>query len=84
MKNFHLPLPDETYSELRAASKRSRLSATALARQAIDAWLAAEARAKRHEAIAAYAAKFAGTEFDLDSDLEATGVEYLIQQNETW
>ena len=61
MKNFHIPLPDETYLQLRAAAERNRVPATTLARQAIDLWLAAQARAARAESIAAFAAKFAGT-----------------------
>ena len=84
MKNFHLPLPDETYSQLRAAADQRRVAATTLARQAIDLWLAREARAARHQAITAYATRFAGTEMDLDPDLEAAGLEHLSQQNETW
>ena len=28
MKNFHLPLPEETYTRLRAEAERTRVSAT--------------------------------------------------------
>ena len=35
----------------------------------------------RHEAIAAYAAEMAGSEFDLDPDLEAAGIEHLCSAN---
>jgi hypothetical protein len=35
-------------------------------------------RKARHDQIAAYAAEMAGTEFDLDPDLEAAGIEQLI------
>jgi len=33
----------------------------------------------RHEAIAGYAEQMAGTDFDLDSDLESAGVAYLVK-----
>ena len=61
MRNFHLPLPDETYEHLRAAAERSRVPATTLAREAIDLWLRQQLRKARDEAIAAYAAEIAGT-----------------------
>jgi predicted transcriptional regulator len=77
MKNFHLPLPDDTYEQLRAAAVRSKTPATALAREAIDYWLRQQLRRARHDAIAAYAAETAGTGLDLDADLEAAGIEHL-------
>lgn len=79
MKNFHLPLPERTYSDLRAISERKNVPATTLAREAIDLWLRDQNKKARHEAIAAYAAEFAGTEHDLDPLLEAAATEYLIK-----
>jgi len=79
MRNFHLPLPDDTYKHLRAAAERTKVPATTLAREAIDAWLRHEKRRELAEAIAAYAAEMAGTEFDLDRDLEAAGIEHLLK-----
>lgn len=79
MRNFHLPLPDQTYSQLRAEAERLQAPATALAREAIDLWLRQQMRQARHDGIAAYAAEMSGTAFDLDADLEAAGVEHLIQ-----
>jgi hypothetical protein len=58
MKNFHLPLPNDTYEHLRAAAERSKV---------------------RHDAIAAYAAETAGTDLDLDAQLEVAGIEHLIK-----
>ncbi len=78
MKNFHLPLPDETYEHLRAAAERSKVPATAIAREAIDSWLRQQLRKARHDAIAAYAAEMAGTDLDLDDKLEAAGIEHLM------
>jgi hypothetical protein len=37
------------------------------------------AKEARAQAIAAYAAEFAGTEMDFDPALEAAGVEYLLE-----
>ena len=79
MKNFHLPLPEHTYAQLRAVAERSQLPATSLAREAIDLWLRQQLRQARHDAISAYAAEMAGTELDLDPDLESAGVEHLLE-----
>jgi predicted transcriptional regulator len=79
MKNFHVPLPDETYDDLRIAAERSKVPATVLAREAIDFWLRQQLRKARHDAIAAYAAEKAGSSFDLDNDLEAAGIEHLVR-----
>jgi hypothetical protein len=82
MKNFHLPLPERTYAELRAEAERNRVPATALARDAIQEWLQARKKAARRRAVAAYAAEMAGTEFDLNQSLEAATIEFLLE-NET-
>lgn len=77
MKNFHLPLPDQTYSQLRAAAERTELSATALAREAIDTWLREHNRQTQRTALAEWAEQYAGTRFDLDPVLEAAGLDHL-------
>jgi hypothetical protein len=79
MKNFHLPLPEQTYSHLRAEAERAQIPATALAREAIDWWLRQQWRKARYDAIAAYAAEMAGTDVDLDPDLESAGIEHLLK-----
>jgi hypothetical protein len=79
MRNFHLPLPEPVYAQLKSEAERQQVPATTLAREAIDQWLRQQARQARHDAIAAYAAEMAGTEFDLDPDLEAAGIEHLLQ-----
>ena len=48
MKNFHLPLPEQTYNHLRAEAERAQVPATALAREAIDWWLRQQLRKARH------------------------------------
>jgi hypothetical protein len=77
LRNFHLPLPEQIYTLLRAEAERTRVPATTLAREAIDSWLKDQARKARHDAIAAYAAEVAGTELDLDRDLESAGIDHL-------
>jgi len=79
MKNFHLPLPEQTYSRLRAEAERTQVPATALAREAIDLWLRNQLRNARHQAIAAYAAEMAGSDLDLDPVLESAGIEHLVK-----
>src|SRR2546427_36652 len=64
MKNFHLPLPERTYAQLRAEAARTQVPATTLAREAIDLWLRNQFRAARHEAIAGYAEEMASTNLD--------------------
>jgi hypothetical protein len=78
LKNFHLPLPEQTYIELRAEAERTKVPATTLAREAIDLWLRHQKRAARHSAISSYAAEMAGSGFDLDEDLESAGIQHLI------
>ncbi|HXB68556.1 MAG TPA: hypothetical protein VNY05_09945 [Candidatus Acidoferrales bacterium] len=79
MKNFHLPLPEQTYCRLRAEAERTQVPATTLAREAIDLWLRLQLRKARHQAIAAYADEMAGTNLDLDPVLESAGIEHLIK-----
>jgi len=78
MKNFHMPLPEQTYARLRAEAERTGVPATTLARDAVDWWLRQQHRKARHEAIAAYAAEMAGTSMDLDANLESAGIENLM------
>jgi hypothetical protein len=80
MKNFHLPLPDQVYDQLKTEAQRSRIPATSMARHAIQTWLAARRKAARKQAIAAYAAEMAGTKLDLDPELEAASLELLFER----
>jgi hypothetical protein len=79
MKNFHLPLPEQTYARLKTEAKRMQVPATTLAREAVDGWLRQQFRKARNDAIAAYAAEMAGTHLDLDSDLESAAIEHLLK-----
>jgi hypothetical protein len=82
MKNFHLPLPDGTYDELRAEAERAQVPATAVAREAICSWLRAKKKAARRRAVMEYAARMAGTRFDLDPLLEAAAIEELTRTDQ--
>jgi predicted transcriptional regulator len=79
--NFHVPLPDEVYRDLREEAARTNRPATALARQAIEQWRHNRRRVARHEAIAAFAAENSGGPLDLDTELEAASVEHLLAAN---
>ncbi len=79
MQNFHLPLPEQTYSQLRAEAERAQVPATILAREAIDTYLRQQLRKARHAAISAYAEEMAGTAHDFDPELESTGIEHLVK-----
>ena len=83
IKNLHIPLPDELNRELRAEAKRSGQPATELAREAIRSLLELRKREALHREIAAYATVVAGTQQDLDSDLEAASVEHLLDTKES-
>ena len=81
-KNLHVPLREPLYSRLRAEAERTRRPATELAREAIEQWLAAQHQAAVHEAIVAYAQSNAGSQADLDRDLEAAGIEHVVDSEE--
>lgn len=82
MRNFHLPLTDEVYDNLRQEAVRSNRPATALARQAIELWLKERRKSAQHEAISAFAAEHSGTTWDLDADFEAASIEHLLDSHE--
>jgi predicted transcriptional regulator len=77
-RNLHVPLSEALHDRLRAAATQSGRPATALAREAIEAWIEEREREAVHEAIALYASEMAGTSADLDEDLERAGNEHLL------
>ncbi len=82
MKNFHLPLPEQTYTLLRAEAERAQVPATMIAREAIDTWLRDQARKSRHDSIAAYAMEVAGTDLDLDQEMESAGIAHVVRRGQ--
>jgi len=77
-RNFHLPLPEDIYNDLRAESRRMKQPATRIARQAIENWLKARRRLELHASIANYAEKHAGSDADIDEAMEEIAAEHLI------
>jgi hypothetical protein len=77
--NFHLPLPEETHALLREEAARAGVPATTLVREALVAWLAERRNQRLYADIQAYARAQAGTELDLDEDLEAAAIEVLAE-----
>lgn len=73
--NFHVPLPENLYQALRQESERANQPATALAREAIKVWLEQREKQLRQDAIKAYALQVAGSQDDLDVDLESASLE---------
>lgn len=78
VRNFHLPLPAALHRELTAEARRVRRPATAVAREAIDRFLAERKREALDRALASYAAAVAGSSDDLDPVLEAAATEHLL------
>jgi hypothetical protein len=76
-KNFHLPLPSGTYSELKEVAHDLKRPATQVARDVLEFWLKQRRRASLKREIAAYAADNAGTGDDLDLGLETAGIDFL-------
>lgn len=77
MKNLHVPLQDELHAALMGHARKSGESATTLARQAIVQFVREAERVQRRTELAAFAAEYAGTDWDLDADLENAGLESL-------
>lgn len=78
--NFHVPLPKKLYSRLRAEAASVERPATELARQAIERWLDQRQKAALNETISAYATQWAGTNVDLDEELEDAGASLLAEE----
>ena len=78
-RNFHVPLSDHIYRRLRIEAQRSNRRATDIAREAIDRLLEERQREFIHESVAAYALEAAGSSSDLDEQLEAAGIESLLE-----
>jgi hypothetical protein len=79
-KNFHLPLPETLYDELRSAAREVDQPATRFAQELMRAGLNEWHRARRRQQIAAYARQVAGSSEDLDPELERAGIDALVKQ----
>jgi predicted DNA-binding protein len=76
-RNFHVPISEDIHRRLKLESARTKRPATALAREAIEAWLGERRRRALRSAIAEYAEREAGGPADLDEQLERAAVDHL-------
>jgi hypothetical protein len=79
-KNFHVPLPEALYDELRSAAREANQPATRFAQELMRAGLDQWRRTRRRQRIAAYARQVAGTTEDLDPELERASIESLTDE----
>jgi len=79
-KNFHLPLPEELYDELRSTAREIGQPATRFAQELMRTGLDEWRRTRRRQAIAAYARQVAGSDEDLDPELERAGIQSLVKE----
>lgn len=77
LKKLNLPLPSEMHEALFAESKDLGIPATRLVRSVLEDWLRSRRKERRREAVRQFAMACAGTETDLDSELEAAADEEL-------
>lgn len=75
--NFHLPLTPELHEQLREEAQLSGQPATTVAREALRTSLVERRRQRLHAQVAAFASEYAGSDLDLDEELERTGIEAL-------
>ena len=80
-KNFHVPLPEALYERLREEADRSGVPATSVVREAVEVYLTESEREAARREIAIYARAVAGTRDDLDEDLEAASIEFLLEED---
>ena len=76
-RNFHVPLPVETYEALREEAEAKGVPATTIVREAVEGWIDDQRTKRLQQEIAAYASEVAGTGADLDSRLEAAAAAEL-------
>ena len=76
-KNFHVPLPPETYDALREEAEARGIPATTIVREAVEGWIDDQKAKRLRDEIAAYALEMAGTSADLDPALEGAAVAEL-------
>lgn len=79
-RNFHVPLPEDLYRALQAEAEQAQRPANALAREAIARWVELQRQARIDQEILAYAEAVAGTVDDLDTVLEAAGLQALERE----
>ncbi len=81
-KNFHVPLPDDTYLALREAAERLKKPATQIVRDVVESWIKEWKKEILRQELVAYVETNAGSRYDLDPELEAAGVDHLLKTEE--
>jgi hypothetical protein len=74
---FNLPLTPELHDQLCEEAERSGKPATVIALEALRAVLGQQKKHQLHAEIKAFASEHAGSDIDLDEDLERAGIEAL-------
>ena len=82
LRNFHVPLSEELYRQLRAQADKVKRPAVELARTAIESFLRELERQKLLGDILNYAAANAGGSGDLDEELEGAAIEFLFGEEQ--
>jgi predicted DNA-binding protein len=81
-RNFHVPLPEDLYGRLKDESLRRDVPATQMVREAIEVWLDEAEREVLRRDISDYAREMAGTQADLDEELQEAGLEHLADEED--
>lgn len=76
-KKLNLPLPHDMHDAIFAESRRQGVSAARLVRGVLEDWLRERQRELRREEVRRFALEHAGTDLDLDPDLEAAATQEL-------
>jgi hypothetical protein len=77
LKKLNLPLPLEMHEALFTESRELGIPATRVVRSLLEEWLRDRRRTRRREEVRRFAMEYAGTELDLDPELEAAATEEL-------
>jgi len=76
-KKLNLPLPEEMHKALFAESRHAGIPATRLARSILQEWIEQRRTERRREEVRRFATTYAGSDLDLDPDLEGAAAEEL-------
>ncbi|MBI3535907.1 MAG: hypothetical protein HY072_10535 [Deltaproteobacteria bacterium] len=79
-KNFHIPLHENIYLELRQVAEVLKKPATQIVRDVIGSWLKERKKAAIRQKLIEYVNANAGSRHDFDPELEAAGIEHIIKQ----
>ncbi len=77
LKKLNLPLPPEMHEALFAESRDLGVPATRLVRSLLEDWLRERRRTRRNDDVRRFAIEYAGSEVDLDPELEGAATEEL-------